>query len=289
MDKLSSNMYTFTYLGKKMPLDYSEICKEDKFQDKIRNRDENPTRYFLILSDFLEHSYKGDLPKSPARLAKKFGYPDYIQALLYMHEEGYRNIYKDQFDDFFKNKPKREQERLFQASDWGARSVYQFQQDVYAGNIIEDMISYHTKNILSPNEAASGRGSNGISTKCDFIFRNPSRVDRPDRLEVPIELKTKWKTMLNPVEEVKMRGSINTLMNTGGMVLVVYVRLNKAVLLDPVGKTYDITRGYTGGGKECDIIKYDKRQLIDFKFWDKEDVTKMMHMIYDYYKERETK
>ena len=151
------------------------------------------------------------------------------------------------------------------------------------------MIAYHTKGILSPNENASGRGREGISTKCDFVFRNPSRTDRPDKLEIPIELKTKWKKSLDPVEDVKMRGSIHTLMRTGGMVLVVYVRLNKAILLDPIGKRYDISRGVMKSGKDCDVIKFDNRQLIDFKFWEVEDVKKMMHMIYDYNKERRTR
>lgn len=289
MDKLSSNIFTFTYLGKRMPLEFRDICKVERFQSKIPNRNEDPVRYSEMLKDFLKNIYQGDLPKSPSRLAKKFGYPSYIQDLFAMNEEGYRNIYKKDYANFFENKSKDEQEKLFQSADWGSRSIYELQQDVIAGSIIEDMIAYHTKGILSPNENASGRGNEGISTKCDFVFRNPSRVDRPDSFEIPIELKTKWKKRLNQVEDVKMRGSIQTLMRTRGMVLVVYVRLNKAILLDPVGKQYDISRGVMKSGKDCDVIKFDKGKLIDFKFWEVEDVKKMMHMIYDYNKERETK
>ena len=272
-----------------MPLEFRDICKVERFQSKIPNRNEDPVRYSEMLKDFLKNIYQGDLPKSLSRLAKKFGYPSYIQDLFAMNEEGYRNIYKKDYANFFENKSKDEQEKLFQAADWGSRSIYELQQDVIAGSIIEDMIAYHTKGILSPNESASGRGYEGISTKCDFVFRNPSRVDRPDSFEIPIELKTKWKKKLNQVEDVKMRGSIQTLMRTRGMVLVVYVRLNKAILLDPVGKQYDISRGVMKSGKDCDVIKFDKGKLIDFKFWEVEDVKKMMHMIYDYNKERETK
>lgn len=289
MDKLSSSIYTFTYLGKRMPLEFKDICKEERFQNSIQNRNENPIRYFEMLKDFLKNIYGGDLPKSVPQLAKKLGYPPYIQDLFYMNEEGYRNIYKKEYADFFENKPKKEQEKIFTGSDWGSRSVFEFRQDVEAGSLIEDMIVYHTKGILSPNDKASGRGTEGMSTMCDFVFRNPSRVDRPDNIEVPIELKTKWKKKLNQTEDVKMRGSINTLMRTGGMVLTVYVRINKAVLLDPVGKRYDISRGRMDSGKDCDIIKFDKGLLMDFKFWELEDVKRMMHLIYDYNKERGTK
>lgn len=287
MDTLSNNMFSFIYQGKKMPFEFNQICKEEKFQEKIKNRNETSARYFDIFVKFLKNGYGGDLPKTPLQLAKKFGYPTYIQDLFYMNEEGYRNIYRKEYADFFENKSKHEQELIFQMSDWGNRSVFQLKQDVIAGNLFEDMITYHTKGILSPNKNASGRGTDMITTNCDFVFKNPSRTDRPDTLELPIELKTKWKNRLNQTEDVKMRGSIHNLMRTKGMVFVIYPKLNKAIVLDPIGKKYDISRDVMKNGKDCDTIKFDKNQLVDFKFWEKDDVMKLMHMIYDYNKERE--
>ena len=101
-------------------------------------------------------------------------------------------------------------------------------------------------------------------------------------------MKTKWEWQLKENEIVQVRGSVKTIVDTGGMILVIYAKLNKAVLIDLIGKHYEITPGKMGD-KDCDDIHISKDDIVDFKFWDKEDVKKMMHMIYDQYKSREIK
>ena len=149
------------------------------------------------------------------------------------------------------------------------------------------MVAYYTRGILSPNEKASGRGEGDLSTNCDFIFRSPEKPGYP-YVEVPVELKTKWEWQLKEDEIVQVRGSVKTIVDTGGMILAIYAKLNKAVLIDLIGKHYEITPGKMGD-KDCDDIHISKDDIVDFKFWNKEDVKKMMHMIYDQYKSREIK
>lgn len=284
MNTLSNLEDWFDYKGKPMPVEFSEICRLDKFQDDIKNRKTRSYRYFDRLKRYLKYEFKGDLPKDPAGVARKLGYAPYVCDLFYMNEKGYRNVYPDEYDDFFNNKSQKEKEKIFQACEWGGRNVFQYMQDVLCGTIIEDMVAYYTKGILSPNESASGRGAGGISTKCDFIFKNPERPGFP-RIEVPVELKTKWEKELKDNEVVQVRGSVKTIVDTGGMILAIYARLNKAALIDLAGKRYEITPGKMGD-KDCDDIHISKDDIIDFRFWDKEDVKKMMHMIYDRYKSR---
>ena len=73
---------------------------------------------------------------------------------------------------------------------------------------------------------------------------------------------------------------MDKILGTDGMILAVYVKQNKAVLIDPIGKKYYMTPG-TMNGKDCVDIHIDKNDIVDFCFWDLEDVKKMMHMIYD--------
>lgn len=279
----------FTYMGKPMPLEFSQVCKLDMFQSKIAQRGKDTWRFYTEFKRFLEKTYEGDLPKNMSKLAQKFGYPQYIQDLMYMDEQAYRLIYKKEYADMFENKTQREKEQIFQMSDWGGRNVFEYRQDVMASALLEDMITYHTKGILSPNDAASGRKTERITTNCDFVFRNPSRPDRPNELKLPVELKTKWKRYFDKDETISMRGSVNTLMRTGGMVLAIYMKMNKAVLIDPQVNDYRISSGSMAGGKDCDKIHINREDVVDFKFWVKDDVIKLMHMIYDSNKKRGTK
>ena len=268
----------FMYLGKPMPLEFKEICKVDRFQNKIPYRSEEPNRYFDMVSKFLKYDYKGDLPKTVGGVAKALGYPWHIRDLFYMNEEGYKNVYPKEYADFFENKPQGEQERIFTATDYGARTLFEYEQDVECGDLVEKMISHHTKGILSQNDNASG-GSGRISTYCDFIFRNPQRLGK-DPIEQPIELKTKFSRYLKTDEVVQIRGSIDKILQTDGMILAVYVKQNKAVLIDPIGKQYMMTPGKMNG-KDCVDIHIDKNDIVDFCFWEFEDVKRMMNMIYD--------
>ncbi len=290
MEKLS-NMdgakNTFMYFEKKMPVEFSEVCKANKFYKYIIGRNENPPRYFDMVSKFLKYNYNGDLPKRVYDVAVKLKLPDYKRDLFYMNEDGYKNVRAEEYADFFKNQPSDEQERLFAASDYGARTLFQLMQDVESGNVVERMIAYHTKGILSQNENASA-GSGKISTYCDFIYKNPPRSDK-EQIEVPIELKTKFTSKIDNIETIKIRGSIKKIMETKGMILVVYVKLNKAVLIDPIGKEYTMKPGKMKGGKDCVDIFVSSDEFVDFTFWEYEDVKRMMNMIWDQYHKRETK
>ena len=288
MNTLSTLNNRFEYLGKSMPIEFKDICKEDRFQVKILNRSDNPTRFHKLIIEFLETKYGGDLPKSLYLITKKLDFEDYKQDLYSMNESEYRVKYPERYKDFFENQSWKEKGRIFWATDFGARSIFEYEQDVVAGTIIEKMMTYHSKGILAPNEKSSGYG-NGISTICDFIFRNPRRADRPDALELPIELKTKWQTKLDSVVKVEMRGSVKTLMETRGMVISLYPWIGKAAVIDPVGKQYTIERGVTKSGKECDVILVPKVEYFDFNLWDKDDMMKLLHLIYDLNKERETR
>lgn len=283
MDKLSDSRNKFIYLGKEMPIEFSEICKDEEFNDKIQTRNDNPTRYFHMVTKFLKYDYKGDLPKTVSEVAKALNYPWHIRDLFYMTEGGYKNVYPKEYADFFQNKPLHEQKKIFQSTDFGARTLFEYKQDVESGTLVEDMITHHTKGILSRNKHSSA-GNDNISTYCDFVFRNPRRPGK-DSIEQPIELKTKFSKSLKNDEIVQVRGTINKILKTDGMILAVWVKLNKAVLIDPIGKKYTMEPGKMGN-KDCVNIHIPKEDIVDFCFWDLDDVKKMMHMIYDQHESR---
>ena len=261
-----------------MPSEFEQVCKSNQFKNSIISRRDEPIRYFNLVSNFLKYDYKGDLPKTVAAVAKVLKYPMYIRDLFYMNETGYKNVYLNEYADFFQNKPVDEQERIFQATDFGARTLFEYKQDVECGDLVENMISYHTKGILSPNKNASA-ASDSISTYCDFVFRNPNRPGM-DSIEQPIELKTKFSKVIKNEEYVQIRGSIDKILKTDGMILAVWVKLNKAVLIDPIGKKYKMQPGMMGN-KECVNIYIPNEDIVDFCFWDLDDIKRMMHMIYD--------
>lgn len=285
--QLSDLNNKFEYLGKSMPIEFKDICKLDKFLNKIAGRKENPPRYFNMVSDFLKSKYGGDLPNTVYAAAKKVKLPDYICDLFYMNEEGYKNVHPKEYADFFENQPQDEQERIFCAADYGARTLFQYMQDVESGNVIERMIVYHTKDILKQNEDASAE-SGKISTYCDFKFKNPPRLGK-EQIEVPIELKTKFTSKIGDIEVVKIRGTVKKIMETKGMILVVYVKRNKAVLIDPIGKQYTMKPNKLPGGKDCVDIYVKSEEFVDFTFWNFDDEKMMMNKIYDYYMKREVK
>jgi len=287
MNTLSNLKNKIEYLGKQMPIEFKDICKVDRFYKYIVGRKENPPRYFDMVSKFLKYDYTGDLPKNVYDVAVRLKLPTYICDLFYMNEEGYKNVYPKEYADFFENQPQDEQERIFCAADYGARTLFQYMQDVESGNVVERMIAYHTKWILSQNEDASAE-SGKISTYCDFKFKNPPRPEK-EQIEVPIELKTKFTSKIGDIEVVKIRGTIKKIMETKGMILVVYVKKNKAVLIDPIGKQYTMKQGKMKGGKDCVDIYVRSEDFVDFTFWNFDDEKMMMNKIYDYYMEREVK
>lgn len=279
------------YLGKPMPVEFSEICKDVK-PERIINRKPDPMRYFNMFSNFLKYYYTGDLPKTVGGIAKVLKEPQYIRDLFYLNETGYKNLYYKEYDDFFKNKSHDQQKMIFQSADYGARTLFEYKQDVEAGDLIEKMVSYYTHGILIQNKAASGE-SGKISTYCDFIFRNPLAIcengkipTNCDFVEQPIELKTKFGKTFKNEEFVQIRGSIEKILKTDGMILAIYLNMNKAVLIDPIGKKYRMEQGVMKNGKECVNIYIDKKDIVDFCFWNKNDVSKMMYMILNQKKSR---
>ena len=273
------------YLGKQMPIEFKDICTKEEFQENIESRNEEPHRYFDEITKFLSKIYKGDLSKTPTSVAKSLGYPRFIIDLFYLNEDGYKNLYREEYANFFENKSEKEKEKIFYSCDFGARDVFEYMQDVECGDLIERMIAYHTKGILTPNVEASSL-SGKISTECDFIFRNPKRTG-VDSIEQKVELKTKWSSKLNNKEIVQMRGNIDTVLNDKGMVLAVWPKINKAVLIDPIGKQYKMENGYMAkSNKKCVNIYINKDDIIDFCFWNLDDIKMMMHMIFNYHKAR---
>ena len=84
-----------------------------------------------------------------------------------------------------------------------------------------------------------------------------------------------------------MRGNIDTVLNDKGMVLAVWPKINKAVLIDPIGKQYKMENGYMAkSNKKCVNIYINKDDIIDFCFWNLDDIKMMMHMIFNYHKAR---
>ena len=125
MNTLSNLEGWFDYNGKPMPVEFAEICKLDEFQTLIQNRKARPYRYFEKIKKYLKYDFKGDLPKDPAGVARKLGYAPYKSDIFYMTEKGYKNVYPNEYDDFFKNKSLKEQKKIFYACDFGGRNVYQ--------------------------------------------------------------------------------------------------------------------------------------------------------------------
>ena len=72
------------------------------------------------------------------------------------------------------------------------------------------------------------------------------------------------------------------------MILAVYVKKNKAVLIDPIGKQYTMKPGKMGG-KDCVDIYVSSTDFVDFTFWNFDDEKMMMNKIYDQYQSREVK
>ena len=52
---------TLMCFEKKMPVEFSEVCKVNRFYEYIIGRNENPPRYFDMVSKFLKYNYNGDL------------------------------------------------------------------------------------------------------------------------------------------------------------------------------------------------------------------------------------
>ena len=45
----------FTYLGKKMPSEFEQVCKSNQFKNSIISRRDEPIRYFNLVSNFLKY------------------------------------------------------------------------------------------------------------------------------------------------------------------------------------------------------------------------------------------
>jgi hypothetical protein len=274
----------------KMPVEFEEMSKLPKFADKIKNRPKDPFRFYKKMVDFLKYTYRGSLPRNIVDLAKKLGYTDYLVALFKLSEKTYKETYKKEYDDFYNNKSFEEKKKLFFSADFGARSIFELEQDTVASNLFEDMLKYYGLGALSINGESTGRDSSETTTKCDLIY---SIKDRD--ISFPIEVKTKWKKSIDSDENVSMRQSAKTLIKDEGMVLVIYLNLNrkiyggvKAMVIDSVGNT--VTHGeMIVTNKKCDNYAVNADNLMSFNFWEENDMRDMLNNIYLLYKKRETK
>ena len=288
MQKLSNVNNVFVFHGQTIPFEFKDICEKaweiPKYRKKIENRG-YISRNYLLFKRFLSKVYGGDLPKDVYKLTQKLKYESELQDLFYdnMGEEGYKNYHPDYYNSFYNDLSEKEKLSVFWRCDCGGRSVYEYMQDVIAGNIYEDMLVYHSKNILTANEKASGRGSSKVSTLCDLVFRSPKKEGYP-YVEANVEVKSKYiKTIKDSFE---VRGSAKKIIDSDGIVMCVYPIFSKAILVD-MGRDQEISRGVMSGGKDCDVIKVNPDDFFDFKCWEKADMTNMLHMIYEM--RRETK
>jgi len=279
-----------------MPDEFMEIYKSGEFTDKILNRPKEPFRFFQNFDVFLSQN-GNNLPTSVYELAKECHYPKHIIELFnvkydkrysgkegYVGEDGYKKEFSkiNEYPSFFETKSDYDKKQIFNSADFGARSVFELQQDVIAGNLFEDLLVDNSLGGFHPNPKATNRGTQKVSTSCDLIYETPSIFK--DKVKLEVEIKTKWDWKLYNDLTIDMRGNSKKVFEAEGMILAIYMYLNKAVLIDSKGQNNIIQT--TKYGKTWDQIHIDKNQLFEFKFWDKNDMKKLLNMIYTTYKYR---
>ena len=280
---LTKRKNCFIYLGKEMPNEFAEVCRLDGFAEKILNRKDPSFRFYNCFNEFLSRN-SNNLPRSVYELAQRYSskYPTHLIELFNKSEEDYKKDHYEDYLEFFENKDLNDKKIIFNCADFGGRSVFELQQDVIAGNLFEDLLVDNSLGGFHPNPQATGRETLKISTNCDLIYETPPTFK--EYISVPLEVKTKWKWKLEDNMTVDMRGNAKKVFDAEGMVLTIYMYLNKAVLVDTKGQNViSLKEEY---GKTYDKIHVSKDQFFDFKFWDEADMRKLLNTIYLTYKKR---
>ena len=270
------------YIGKVNFRKFESEIKKRKSKDKV-------FRFYYKLINFLKYKYRGSLPRDIISLARKFGYDDFLVALFSLTEEEYKKVYTEQYKNFFENKSEEERDNFFESSDFGARSVFELEQDAVASNIFEDMIVYHSMGMLSANNEATGRTNFKVTTKCDLIYE---KFNGTECVRVPIELKTKWCDRIE--ERLNVRGNAKKIIADKGMILVLFTGLFDNENKKPIPVKYalvDTCKSEFKSGtfniadKNCEYTSIN--DVTEFNFWKSEEMKRMLDDIYNKYKERQ--
>lgn len=276
---------TFIFHGKEMPLVFKDICEIawniPEYRESIERRETYTYRNIDYLGRYLKNTYKGNLPHDIYKITKALKYDRPMQDLFYMNEEGFKNVYPEYYASIFDDLSLEKKIEKFMRCDFGIRTPFELEQDVIAGNIYEDMLVYHSKNIFVPNGMASGRNTQDITTKCDLVFRCPNR-ERNGYVEANVEVKTKF---LNEITDtVVIRGYLGNIIRSKGIILYSYINLNKAILID-MSVPHNVGNCMIGC-KKGHQIEIDKNDFFDFRCWEEKDMLKLLHMIYDMRKDK---
>lgn len=277
----------FDYLGVSMPVEFAEVCKEIKFKSKIESRkDIEPGyrifRFYSIFEIFLKTKYQGSLPKDLVSLAREFCYDESKVDLFVLPVDEYKEKYPEIYKDFFENLPKNEQMKKFISADYGARTVFELQQDVIASNLFEDMLVFHGLGYLKPNSEATGRYIKVSNTNCDLIC---TLGDSEDEINIPLEIKTRWNRRLKEKEMLYVRGSSHTIISSKGMILALYMNMENiyGALVDTVTCNNILKGEMSVVNKECDEFQVSADNLFEFKFWDEKAMKDMIDRIEELY------
>ena len=271
------------YIGKVNFRKFEGEIKKRKSKDKV-------FRFYHKLINFLKFKYRGSLPRDIISLARKFGYDDFLVALFSLTEEEYKKVYTEQYKNFFENKSEEERDSFFESSDFGARSVFELEQDAVASNIFEDMIVYHSMGMLSANNEATGRTNFKVTTKCDLIYEKFSGTEC---IRVPIELKTKWCDRIE--ERVNVRGNAKKIIADKGMILVLFTGLFDNEKKKPIPVKYALvdtcesefkSGTFNIADKNCEYTSIN--DVTEFNFWKPEEMKRMLDDIYNKYKQRQS-
>lgn len=262
-------LYALEY---KMPEEFKEICKDEKFWKEMYNsRYKKPFRFSIEFEKVLKA--RG---QNLYKLSKHFNYPEYLCAIFdsTMSEEKYRACYEDKYNELFFSRSKFEQEKIFVACDYGKRTLYQTMRDTIASNILEELICENSHGLLHMNENASDSFTS-INTNPDLIFKHKN-------ISFKVELKTKWGASSDMVE---FRGKgLNTLKNQNAFCLVYYINDNKGYVIDTTCVN-DVTECYNSVGKKCMGIKMSEDPF-DFNYSNDKHMQNMLRVMIKMYKKR---
>lgn len=272
-----------SYLNKKMPPEFMEICKTGKFDSKIVSRNDNPFRLFNIMKNYVDNNYTGGLGQDLASIAKKiYNNNEEIVDIFRMREDEYKEKHPKKYNSFFNDLPFNERVKSFVCADYGARSVFECKQDTFAGNLYEDMLVYHSSESLKTNPDATGRNTNNISTNPDLIFKD-------EKNSVALEIKTKWSGRIyDNINIIEFRGKgYDNLKLNKGICLTTFPRLNKTVLIDTTDNYKETKTNMSNSNKECTRISFNMNDLFKFKLGDEENMKEMLKKISDKIKSRD--
>lgn len=279
----------FIFEGKKISMDYYCVKDEEKIHKAIRNSyKENGFRNYPHFQTWLREKYTGDLPKEVYQLAQTFKFPNHIVELFILSEREYRKKYPDVIKSLFEDLPFDEKVRRFYGTDGGGRNIFEYEQDVLVGNLFERMIVHHSNingvPVFRVNEDASNMSV--TNTKPDLIYEIKFHEKQ---ISIPVEVKTRFSSIITDKDlYVKMRGSSKTVTEEGGMIVSVFLNTEgfQTVIIDMSSHPEVIKTVMENSIKKCDSIPFNRKDLFNCKFWDENEMKKLLNSIYWLYQKR---